>query len=150
MCLPYVMLHSMFLHWVVILQFIVLIVCAASLFCHLLINDRHTVLLYCCQVLGPPKLLLFLTCVLSCWCVLCVCLSVSAGCFCSRARRRVRRVWYASPTSFSLPISSQLSCLHPFPPSSCSMHTCTAGESITVLRYRLDMWPTTDHFLLTI
>ncbi len=43
-----------------------------------------------------PSRLLFLTCVLSCGVPVCV----SAGCLCSRARRREKRVWYASLTSF--------------------------------------------------
>lgn len=69
------------------------IVCAAYLFCladtlhsHIVVKFGHYV----------PSLPLFLTCVLSCGVRVCV----STGCLRSRARRRERRVWYASLTSF--------------------------------------------------
>lgn len=88
-------------------------------YCHILVKFGHDV----------PLLPLFLTCVLSCCVSMCVrvrvCLCVrvcvrvfSVGRFCSRARKRGRRIWYAGLTSFCLRHKSALSflSLHFFQP----------------------------------
>lgn len=78
------------------------IVCAAYLFC-----NADTLLSYCCEVWAFCAL----TPVVSNLCLILRGACVSAGCLCSPARRRERRVWYASLTSFSTHHQSALSFL---------------------------------------
>lgn len=80
---------ALILHFMFMMSLFVPLTCFAMLihYCRIVVKCGHSV----------PSLLLFLTWVLFCG----VCMCLSAGCLCSRAKRRERRDWYAGLTSFS-------------------------------------------------
>lgn len=119
-CLMPTVVLILYFYTALILQYMFMILLFVQLRC-------FAMLIHYCHIVvksGPrvPSLVLFLTCVLFCG----VCVFVSAGCLCSRAKTRERRDWYASPTSFSprhLSALSSPSFFSPHIPLSQSAHT---------------------------